>query len=234
MKKYSFAILSSFIFLSSLAQDKTPIRFYKNAKVGYKDESGKVIVEPTYQAGSDFYNGYALVLKNNKRGFINNTSNVVIDFIYDDASVFTQLGFARVTQGGKSGYINKAGKVIIPLEFDFADDFNKDGLARVSKNSKFGYINPKGVEVIKLQYENAHNFTEEVAAVQNADKKWGYINSKNVYTIAATFDEAAPFYNGLARVRKDNKAYYIDLKGNWVKDEKKPEEEEMEKLERKH
>ena len=116
MKKIIYIASVCLLLLNYLnAQEAGLIRFYQNAKVGYKDASGHVIVNPAYEAGSDFYNGYALVLKANKRGYINAKGEIAIDFIYDDASVFTSSGLARVSQNGKSGFINKKGEPIIAL-----------------------------------------------------------------------------------------------------------------------
>jgi hypothetical protein len=90
----------------SNAQDL--VRFYENAKVGYKDQDGKVIVPAKYVAGSEFFEGMALVLEGRMRGFINNKGEVAIPFVYNDASVF-KGGVARVMKGSKNGYINQKG-----------------------------------------------------------------------------------------------------------------------------
>ncbi|MEI6289286.1 MAG: NTF2-like N-terminal transpeptidase domain-containing protein, partial [Chloroflexota bacterium] len=63
---------------------------YLAGKTGGKlylvDKSGKVIVPAKYIAGSDFFDGLALVLEGRKRGFINGKGEVQIPFEYDDAS----------------------------------------------------------------------------------------------------------------------------------------------------
>src|SRR5437016_5934194 len=104
-KSISLLAISFVLFVAgSMAQDL--VRFYENAKVGYKDQDGKVVVPAKYEAGSEFYEGMALVLENRMRGFINNKGEVAIPFIYSDASVF-KGGLARVTKGSKNGYINQ-------------------------------------------------------------------------------------------------------------------------------
>lgn len=45
------------------AQAQLPERFYQNGKVGYKDATGKVIATAQFDAGSDFQDGFALVMK---------------------------------------------------------------------------------------------------------------------------------------------------------------------------
>jgi len=96
-------LLLSFVVFNTNAQSL--VRFYQNAKVGYKDASGNVVVQPSYEAGSEFREGYAIVLKDRKRGFIDHNGLVAIPFVYDDASLF-QNGKARVMQNGKYGWID--------------------------------------------------------------------------------------------------------------------------------
>ena len=62
------------------------VRFYENGKAGYKDKIGNVVVPVTYDAGSEFSEGMALVLKHHLRGYIDNKGDEVIPFIYSDAS----------------------------------------------------------------------------------------------------------------------------------------------------
>ena len=90
MKRILLLSFTATIILLSTAfcQSQDLVRFYENAKVGYKDQNGNVVVPAKYEAGSDFYEGMALVLQNHLRGFINNKGEVAIPFIYSDASVF--------------------------------------------------------------------------------------------------------------------------------------------------
>src|SRR5436190_14641945 len=104
MKKLILLIVALSFSATLYSQDL--IRFYENSKVGYKDQNGTVIVPAKYEAGSEFFEGMALVLENRMRGFINNKGEVAIPFIYSDASVFKN-GMARVAKGGKNGYINQ-------------------------------------------------------------------------------------------------------------------------------
>src|SRR6478672_3666488 len=127
----------------SISFSQTPVRFYQHAKAGYKNPvTGVVIVEPKYDAGSDFREGFAIVMMGRKRGYINEKGEVAIPLQYDDASQFFG-GLARVTMGGKNGYINYKGEYVIQPIYNFADDFI-DGLARVARNGKFGFINTSG------------------------------------------------------------------------------------------
>src|SRR4051812_47337037 len=101
MKKLKlFATAVSLIVATNMVAAQDLVRFYENAKVGYKDQNNNVVVPAKYEAGSEFFEGMALVLENRMRGFINNKGEVVIPFLYSDGSVF-KGGLARVTKGNK-------------------------------------------------------------------------------------------------------------------------------------
>jgi hypothetical protein len=137
-KIISLAIL---VLISIQTQAQNLVRFYEKAKVGYK-LNNEIIVKPIYEAGSEMQDGIAIVVYNNKKGFINNKGQEFISCIYSDASQFCN-GMAAVAFAGKYGYINKKGEWLIQPLFEKAFDFS-DGKACVMRNGKYGFINPQG------------------------------------------------------------------------------------------
>lgn len=226
----SFQLLatSALLSITMLASAQNVIRFYEGGKVGYKNKlSGEMVVAPHYTAGSEMQsNNTALVLEGRKRGFINDKGQVIIPFMYDDASVFFD-GLARVMKDGKHGYINMKNETVIPFVYDFADDF-KNGLARVQKGGKFGWIDATGKEAIALQYTNAFNFGDGLAPVRTEDGKWGFINAQGKYELAAKYSDARPFSNGEALVKEagEEKYIFINKTGKKLREMKNMEEEE--------
>ena len=63
------------------------------------------------------------------------------------------------------------------------------------------------------------HFSEGLYPVQ-LDGRWGYINELGETVIAPAWDAAEHFQNGLALVSKQDRLYYIDVKGNVVWAEK--------------
>jgi len=102
MKKIISAAFLIFISLSSFSQ--TPERFYQDGKAGYKLNS-KILIEPIYDCGSDYYQGFALVCQNGKFGFLDETGKQLGFMEYEHAGVFSQ-GLAKVKKNGKYGFIN--------------------------------------------------------------------------------------------------------------------------------
>lgn len=73
------------------------------------DESDEV----EYDYVSGFFEGLAVAwFDSDKEGYINEDGEIVIEFQFEDASVFSE-GLAAVKVGDKWGYINKKGEIII-------------------------------------------------------------------------------------------------------------------------
>lgn len=75
---------------------------------------------------------------------IKNTEKLVIPFLYDYVSVFSE-GLAIVKLNGKYGFIDKTGKEVISLKYDDASSFSK-GLAEVCLDNRYTYIDKEGKE----------------------------------------------------------------------------------------
>lgn len=209
MKNTTFFFTVLLFTMSAMSQ---VTRFYKDGKVSYRD-AYNIPVAGLYDAGGDFSEGLALVVKNEKRGFINESGFEVIEPQYTDASSFHD-GLAAVKNGSHYGYIDKEGKVIIPFIYEEAGVFlNK--LARVKKNGKYGFIDSEGKEMINAVYDNATIFFEGYASVQ-LQGKWGYINNKGELIISYQFDNTMPFVNSIARVVIGAEILKIDPMGNII------------------
>ena len=201
-------------------------RFQEDNKFGFKDETGKVVIKPTYDDAGDFAFGLAPVNMGAKR-----------DYGYHPP----------MRHGGRWGYINERGKVVVPFTLDYATKFS-DGLAQVGDEQGVRYIDPEGKTVVRLEESRrAGDFSEGVAPVyldrllqekdwqtkfinkrgevaftvkgyaeefheglavlivrDGADpeiKRYGFIDHTGKLVIAPQFAEALPFSEGLAAVR---------------------------------
>ena len=224
-----FLLLAATLGFTTIAFAQNVIRFYQGGKVGYKNKTtGEIVVPPNYTAGSEMMpDNTALVLEGRKRGFINDKGEVIIPFMYDDASVFFE-GLARVMKEGKHGYINIKNETVIPFVYEFADDF-KNGMARVQKDGKYGWIDNTGKTIIPFQYAHAYNFVDGLAPVRNDEGKWGYINPQGQYVLAPKYADAKPFNNGEALVKNGDEYIFINKSGKKVREMKNMEDEERER-----
>lgn len=62
-------------------------------------------------------NTIALSKKNGKYGFVNAKSEIIVDYIYDDATEQNEYGFAAVKKDGKWGSIDSKGNIVIEPKY---------------------------------------------------------------------------------------------------------------------
>ncbi|SRR5216683_6669258 len=187
-------------------------------KRGFIDETGKLVINPQWDAAYPFKEGLALVCVGEcdgehllgrrytkdfkeiileqtfKYGYIDESGKFMINPSYEDAHNFSE-GLAAVCQGKgcyraldkkelprKWGYIDKTGSMVISPQFDAANNFKED-LASASVGGKWGYIDKKGTFVINPQFDNAGDFDKGFATIaisahegESTLYKWGYID----------------------------------------------------------
>ncbi len=141
----------------------------KDEKIGFINNKGEWVIEPSFDKVRAFSNGLAPVLKDKKWGYINEKGEQVIDFEYKDAETFSADGLAPVKEK-LWGFIDKSGKLVIPMEYDISAGFSFlkknaekgfiNGLARVKTKKGWGFINTKGELLGNKWYKNAENFAD--------------------------------------------------------------------------
>ncbi len=148
-------------------------------------------------------------------GFINETYEVVIPFIYNDVNAFSE-GLAAVSKDGSKGFIDRTGKEVVPFIYDeFGFFMFQEGLSAVTKDGKYGFIDKTGKEVIPFIYESADSFTDGIATVKK-DGKYGIIDKTGKVVVPFIYEYSISFSEGLAAVRKDGKYGFIDKTGKEV------------------
>jgi hypothetical protein len=98
--------------VGQLYEDLIYFQSSDNNKFGFLDKSGKIIIEATYDAASDFSEGLAAIRVGNSYGYIDKTNKKVIEPKFAWAGDFIG-SLAQVTfSDGYNGYIDKTGKTI--------------------------------------------------------------------------------------------------------------------------
>ena len=100
-----------------------------------------------------------------KWGYVNKSGDLIVDYIYDDCSLFHE-NRAFVKKDGKWAIIDTAGKLLTDFEFDSAYRY-MNGLAVVMQNHKFGYVDLQGNIVIEPKFDDAKYFYDGVALVKD-------------------------------------------------------------------
>ena len=187
------------------------------AKWGFVDKKGNVVINPQFAYVHNFSNGLAAVATDKEKwGFINKEGTYVINPQFDNVGNFYKTGIAPFKTGDKWGFIDKKGKYVINPQFEAVSDFYEN-TAIVSQNDKCGFINEKGNFIINPQFDNCSVFIygEGLAAVA-LDDKVGFIDKKGKYIINPQFDFAFDFCDGFSIVGMDGKYGIINKKGNYI------------------
>ena len=225
MKRFFCIVLLLTTSISVFAQ-RMPERVFQDGRVGYK-LSGKWVVSPVYEFGSEFRNGFAMVKLDGKFGFIDSNGKLVIDCKYDACSLFDENGVATGKINDSRFYFDRKGNVFNSLEELQAavklasEEYRQKQKYAVSDYSptldpsgKWGY-KQFGEWVIKPRFDEAGGFNDGLAAVMLGGK-WGYIGKDGSNAIPFKYEFAGPMSDGLARVKLYGKWGFIDKIGTTV------------------
>jgi hypothetical protein len=126
---------------------------YALVKESYKGDlffintKGEAISIPKFDKIDPFImDDLVAVEQNNKWGFINARSEVIIDFRFDEANRFHK-GLARVSKNKKFGFINTKGEIIIPIKFDKAHYYFTEKVEELELDGKKYYFDKTGKEI---------------------------------------------------------------------------------------
>lgn len=172
-------------------------------------------------------------------GFIDQTGQVVIPPVYDEANEFSE-GLASVWNDGHWAFIDPAGKVVFRLPADcLVVSHFSEGLALVNvggkethhsiDGGKWGYIDRFGRFAVPAQFtmprwaaynyvvSPASAFSEGLAGLwDERSGKWGFIDRTGKVVIDFRFDRVEPFSEGRAAVLVGKTWGYIDPAGKLV------------------
>ena len=229
------ALLFILIFLSELClsqvQNKTEIysRISENDYWGYVDNRTKEIKIPLgkykFMNPLDQEN-MILAKKDDKEGYIDINDNILIPFIYNDLSVFSDNGLAIAQIKDKFGAINRKGEVVIPFIYDRLNYFYKSGLAVIIKNGKYGFVDKTGKEIVSPIYNSVdQSMNDSILFVKNKEE-WAIFNNEGKQLTDYIFDNHAEevivkpknsfgngttyFIDGSMKLSKNGKIGFLD------------------------
>lgn len=207
--------------------------FSEGGKDGFIDHTGRIVIEPRFDAAGVFFDGLAAVEIGRRKesyrsrtitgaykeqfstipgkwGYINKQGDFVIEPRYEGALAFSEQR-AGVKLDGKWGFINKSGALVVNPVFEQAQrHFN--GLACVVLEGKTGYVDRDGKMVIPPRFSSGRPFADWLAAVE-IDGAWGYIDRTGTIVIEPQFHKAFEFRGGLATVWFDKLCGYSNCWG---------------------
>jgi hypothetical protein len=166
--------------------------FSRDARFGFVDRSGSIVIPPTFLDASDFSEGLAAVRPESiqgKYGYIDKTGRTAIQPRFDQALPFSE-GLAAVEM-----YVH-------------AEQGKAPGT--------WGFIHQDGSFAIDPTFNTVKSFSEGLAEASTDGRSWGYIDNTGRFVIPAKFSSTMAFSEGLALVslEENDEAYYIDKRGN--------------------
>lgn len=88
-----------------------------NPKIGFMDTKGKVIIKPTYGMASDFYDGYANIIKDSTYGYIDKKGTEVL-FKQYERTYFWYGNTGIAVKDGKFGLIDRGGNPLTDFMYN--------------------------------------------------------------------------------------------------------------------
>lgn len=224
-KRILILILSVTFFTNCYSQKLVPFSY--NGKVGYVNQNLELVLSPQYDYGSNFTDGYAVVVKNNKHHVIDPQGNILYSA---DALQLRPLGETLfATQGNSSSDYRGLFKVIdIDTKKVIADNLqavkweratNPEVIAVAFYDDRDGYyINNKG----ETLYENipiigGYSFNDGVATVMTEDLHFAILDIKG-NILDTNFRRLGKFFSeSLCPAQTlDGQTGYVDIKGQFV------------------
>ena len=217
------AFLALFLLCSIGVNAQAEERLYRilvKDKYGFIDRSGRVVVQPEYEAAGEFSEGLAYIKKAGKYGYVDVSGKLVIAATLWRRQNFSD-GMAVVAAPGLTpdkgigGYIDKTGRVVLDVSDNlyYPNPFS-EGLAVHCRDQKCGYIDKTGKIVVEMKFDRAFDFSEGMAKVR-IGRKYGYIDKTGKMAIEPRFpqqtapdiigrpfwtDYDSPFRDGLANI----------------------------------
>jgi hypothetical protein len=159
---------------TNIAPDPTGEKWttYKeNGLMGYKDQSGKVVIKAQFDDVEKFSQGIARVYNKAKgaAAYIDTTGKLITPFKYDSAASghIAYDGLMRVAIDGEdvvNAIMNGDGVYSIESVGNSTVVVMKSG-KKLKYDPKYGFIDKTGKEVIPLQFDEAYSFQDGRAAV---------------------------------------------------------------------
>jgi WG containing repeat len=197
-----------------------PVRVRLDGRWGIINRDGQLLQPCIYSYIGPWSEGLALVVNNDKFGYVNAAGKVVVplQYLYNRDVLGDNLfgeGTARVLLEKKAGLIDSTGKLVLPRDFDDVQPF-AEGLAPVKKKDKWGYADRLQKLRIPYTYEYAWPFSNGIARVK-VNGKIALIDTKGNYVAPPQFTAVTVLSSGYLLVSDStgNKGL-LDKTGVWI------------------
>lgn len=232
LRDYSRDVITFFIdstefpFKDELIQDRllfdvTYLPYTENRKFGYMDNEGKLRISPSYDYGSFFQEGLAIVAKEDKFGFVNKRGELQIPCEFTTVSDFVK-GLAIVEINERYGMIDRNGAYVFDVIYEDLGLLS-EGLSYALVAERYGYYTPDGTMVIPHIFDDAYDFKDGKAKVE-VDGLEGYIDTSGNFVIPAVHETIQWYQDtmlvfsdeGLYGLMNDKAQIFVEPQYDWI------------------
>ena len=199
-------------------------QYSDNGKVGLKDDAGNILLECEFDSISYFFqDGFAIVKKDGRTGYINqqwqlvippHQDEPVIDYASEGITTFRYNEFSQADY--LCGFLDLATGEIVFLPYDKIR-YCQEGLMMVSKNGLVGFVDKSGDLVIDFRWLSSTGFSQGISLVEDEEGLL-FIDKNENPLFDKRWDKAMPFSGGCAPVCSDDLWGLIDTSGNLIAD----------------
>ena len=214
---------------TSITADTTGERlttYKENGLMGYKDQSGKVVIKAQFDDAEKFSHGIARVYDKVKgaAAYIDITGKLITPFKYYSAASghIVYDGLMRVAVYGDE--VTKA--IMSGDGVEYTESLGSETVVvmksgkKLKHDPKYGFIDTRGKEVIPLQFDEAYSFQDGMATVLQSQgwhygyaiHKIGYIDTRGKLVIPYQFG-GENLYDGSALSYKDGLTCFFEYLG---------------------
>ena len=198
--------------------------FFLISVCGWSQDDVKATLEDTTLSknvlqkfpNADFFEDVARVYSDGKWGYINKQGEIVLPFIYLEASDFNE-GLAAVKLNSKMGFIDKQGKTIIPFVYNYAGKFWNQFAIVADEKGKYSFVNKKGDLLTAFVFDNVESFNDFGFANIKISNKWGVVNTAGKLIVPAISKYPVDLRGDKGSVATEKETYFVNGKGQKIK-----------------
>lgn len=192
-------------------------------KCGFMDKKGKIIIKPIYNLASDFYNGYANIIKDSTYGYIDKKGIEVLFTQYEETYFYYgNTGIAK--KEGKYGLIDRKGNPLTDFRYNMIFFFGFNHFKGIISKDSNHLLDNKGKIIFNenLMYNIKSDYFEKDSLLVyeksiGSKKLQGLVGLDNTIVVEPIYDniyfiEDKDFFV----VKKNNKYGFINKSGKEV------------------
>ncbi len=152
------------------------------------NNQGTVIIpyHEQYQEIGGYGEGYFVVRKEDRWGFVDQKGRLRISNRYDEAAPFNE-DLAPVVLRGKWGFIDKEEKIVIQPYYEWVSGFS-NGRSVVRQEGKYGLLDKNGEAVLELKWKSIRRLQTGNYIVQDMNNQYGLVDENGSFIFRPFYD----------------------------------------------